>query len=275
MRTVLIGAVLLAAVSPAWAGWGGCAFRAPRNLDLVADGVNTLVVQAAAGDLTIRGEPGQAQVTVRGTACADTEAALAQIKLIQRREGDRLIVAVEIPETVGGWFNDDDRSLDLELRVPARLALDVTDSSGDAAIEGVAALQIRDSSGDLRIERVAGDVRVQDSSGDLDLRDVGALHIPSDSSGDITAVGVRGDAIIDTDSSGSVTLREVSGDARVGVDSSGDLRFADIGGGVSVGTDSSGDIVAEGVGRDFVVERDGSGDIEHRDVRGAVRVPAD
>lgn len=274
MRTVLIFAVLLAAVPPAWAGWGGCAFRAPRNLDLATDGVNTLVVQAAAGELTIRGESGQTQVQVRGTACAGTEAALAEIKLVQRREGDRLIVAVEIPETAGGWF-DDQRSLDLELRVPARLALDVADSSGDTTIEGVAALQVQDSSGDLRIERIAGEVSVTDSSGDLDLREIGALHIPSDSSGDITAVGVRGDAVIDTDSSGSVTLREVSGDARVGVDSSGDLRFADIGGGVSVGTDSSGDIIAEGVARDFVVERDGSGDIEHSDVRGAVRVPAD
>ena len=261
----------LAAASPAWAD-DDCAHRASRDLDLPATGVATLEVLAQAGTLQIRGEPGLTQVRARGVACASREADLAQIRLVQRREGDRLVVAVEMPESSGLW--DGQRRLDLELRVPARLALDVSDSSGEASIEGVASLRVQDSSGGLRIANVAGAVRVHDSSGSVDVRDVGSLHVPVDSSGDIVASNVRGDARIDVDSSGSIELRRIGGDARVDQDSSGELRFSGIGGGVTVGNDSSGDIVAEDVGRAFIVRHDGSGGIEHRGVRGEVRIPA-
>ncbi len=271
MQRTFLGAVLLLLGAPACAG-DDCEFRAPRNLDLAADGVKTLEVRAAAGELEIRGEPGLTQVRARGEACASREADLAQIRLLQRREGDRLVVAVEMPEN-DGWF-DGQRKLDLELRVPSRLALQVRDSSGEAEVAHVAALRMHDSSGELRIADIAGDVRVQDSSGSIEIENVGALHVTSDSSGDIRASNVRGDAVVDVDSSGSIELRRIGGDARVGEDSSGELRFSDIGGSVAVGTDSSGDIVAENVARAFTVERDGSGGIEHHDVRGEVRIPA-
>ena len=241
--------LVLAGLAPAFAQ-ERCAFEAPRNLDLAADGVKTLEVNARAGALTIRGEPGRSQLRVRGTACAGSREQLAQIRLVQRREGDRLVVTAELPES-GDW-SAGQRSLDLELRVPARLALDVRDSSGDALIERVASLRVQDSSGDLRIADIAGAVRVQDSSGSVDVRDVDALRIPHDSSGDIRAAGVRGDAIVDVDSSGAIEMRRIGGDVRVG-------------------QDSSGSILAEDVAGDFTVERDGSGDIEHRRVRGQVR----
>lgn len=253
MRTMQWGVVLvLAAVSPAWAQ-DGCAFSAPRNLDLSANGVKTLVVRAAAGKLEIRGEPGLSQVQVRGVACSSDKDDLEQIRLVQRREGERLVVTAELPE-MSGIFNGE-RKLDLELRVPARLALDVSDSSGEASVERVAALRIQDSSGELRISDVPGAVRVDDSSGSIDVRNVGSLHIPDDSSGEIRVSGVRGNAVIDNDSSGTIEMRKIGGDARVG-------------------EDSSGDIVVEDVAGDFTVERDGSGGIEHRGVRGAVRIPA-
>ena len=252
MRTKgLLTILALAATAPAWAQ-DGCAHRAPRNLDLATNGGRTLVVRTGAGELDIQGDPGARQVRARGTACADREEDLAQIRLVQRREGDRLVLATEFPDS-GSWFGGQ-RSLDLELRVPAGLALEVDDSSGDATIEGVASLRAQDSSGDLRIARVAGHVWVDDSSGELEVRDVGSLLVASDSSGEIRAEGVRGDAEVADDSSGSILLRRIGGNAKVG-------------------SDSSGDIVAEDVGGDFVVEDDGSGSIEHHGVRGQVRIP--
>ena len=252
MRKLQWGMVLmLATASPAWAQ-EGCAFSAPRNLDLPAAAVKTLVVRAAAGGLEIHGEAGLAEVQVRGLACASSQKLLDGIRLVQRREGDRLVVAAELPEYTGLF--DGQRRLDLELRVPSRLVLEVNDSSGSASVEHVAALRMQDSSGELRIAHVAGPVRVEDSSGSLHVRDVGALHVPNDSSGEISVAGVRGDAIIDIDSSGSVEMRDIGGNARVG-------------------QDGSGSIVVEDVAGDFTVGRDGSGDIEHRDVRGRVRLP--
>lgn len=252
MRKLQWGMVLvLAGASPAWAQ-DRCAFSAPRNLDLPAGAVKALVVHAAAGGLEIRGEPGLAQVQVRGLACASSQEMLDGIRLVQRREGERLVVAAKLPEHKGLF--DGERRLDLELRVPSRLALEISDSSGAASVEHVAALRMQDSSGDLRIAHILGTVRVEDSSGSLDVRDVGALHVPNDSSGEIRVSGVRGDAIIDVDSSGSVEMRDIGGNARVG-------------------QDSSGIIVAENVAGDFSVEHDGSGGIEHRGVRGKVRLP--
>lgn len=245
---------LLALSAPALA-YDSCAFRAPRNLDLQAAGIKTLVVQARAGQLQIRGQAGLAQVQARGTACASRQQDLAQIRLVQRREGERLIIAVEIPESSGLGLGNVQRSLDLELRVPARLALEVTDSSGDASVSGVAALQVEDSSGALRIADIPGAVRVEDNSGDIEVRNVGALHVPRDNSGDVRVSDVRGDV-------------------RVDQDGSGELRFSDIGGSVTVGSDGSGGIAADNVGGAFTVRSDGSGGIEHQGVRGAVRIPS-
>lgn len=251
-RKILAVVLVLAGVLPACAQ-DECAFQAPRNLEVAAAGVETLEVHARAGELTIRGEAGLDQVRASGTACASRQGDLEDIRLVQRREGKRLVVAVEIPEQ-DGLFNGQ-RRLDLELRVPSRLSLNVTDSSGAARIEHVAALRMRDSSGELRISDVRGAVRVEDSSGAIDVRDVGSLHIPDDSSGEIRASRVRGDAVIDNDGSGSIELRDIGGDARIGRDGSGSIAVEDVAGG-------------------FTVERDGSGGIQHDGVRGEVRIPA-
>lgn len=256
--------------------WDDCDHTVPRNLDLDAAGVATLEVMARAGSLDIRGEDGLQQIVVRGTACAGSAETLAQIRLVERRNGDRLIVAAELPETSGGWGFSDYSRLDLELRVPSHLALKVSDSSGDAEISGVASLDVDDSSGELRVSNIAGDLRVDDSSGDIDIRQIGGnLLVSSDSSGDIDIDDVVGDVLIEDDSSGDIDIRRVRGDAVVEDDSSGDIRFTAIGGGARVGDDSSGSIEANDIGRDFVVERDGSGSIHHANVRGSVRIPED
>lgn len=253
-----------------------CEYRDQRELDLDASGVTVLEVAAAAGSLEITGEPGLERIVVRGVACASDDDRLDAIRLVERREGDRVVVAAEMPESGSGWFGNSYQRLDLNFRVPARMALEVSDSSGDASIRGVAAASVQDSSGDLDIRDIAGDLSITDSSGDIDVRGVGGgLRIPSDSSGDIEVAGVEGDVVIEHDSSGDIELREVRGSARVEVDSSGSIDFADIDGDAFVGTDSSGDITATRIGRDFTVQRDGSGSIRHRDVAGTVDVPDD
>lgn len=254
-RKMLAMALVLAGVLPACAqGGDDCSYEAPRNLDLDAAGVDTLEVRARAGSLEIRGEPGLDQVQVRGMACASREGDLDDIRLVQRREGGRLVVAVEIPDTSGLFGGQ--RRLDLELRVPSRLVLEVDDSSGTASVTNVASLRIDDSSGELQVSGVPGAVRIEDSSGAIEVRDVGSLHIPSDSSGEIRVADVRGDAVIDSDSSGAIEMHRIGGNARIGSDSSGSIEVEDVAG-------------------DFTVGSDGSGGIEHRGVRGEVRIPND
>jgi len=258
------------------AAMGDCAHHAERNLDLDAGGVATLALAARAGELDIRGEPGLQQIVVRGTACASSADLLQSIQLLHRAEGDRRMVTVEIPKSEGGWFGDHYQRLDLEVRVPAQLALEIADSSGDTRIQGVGRTTVQDSSGELRIDDVTGDLTITDSSGDIHVRGVsGGLHVPADSSGDIDARNIGGSVVIEHDSSGEIELQQVRGDARIEVDSSGGIAFADIDGSAFVGTDSSGSIEATRIGGDFTVERDGSGGITHREIAGDVHLPAD
>lgn len=271
LTLAMLGCLGLVSAAPAM---DLCEHSAERNLDVDASGIEALNLLARAGELEVRGEAGLEQVVVRGKACASDADRLDAIQLTHGASGGILTVAVEMPEQVSGWFGNSYQRLDLDVRVPARLALDLADSSGEARVRGVASAKVQDSSGELVIEDIAGDLQVTDSSGDIDVRNIGGdFLVPMDSSGDIDAREVAGNVRVLRDSSGDIRLREVRGDARVENDSSGDIRFADVDGSAFVGTDSSGSILAERIGRDFTVERDSSGGIRHEDVAGQVSVP--
>lgn len=273
-----ISITLLLAATPALAWGDRCEFSAQRELTLDAKDLQRLAVIAAAGDLAIRGEPGLTRVTASGTACASTQALLDGIQLAtgggDGPEGDGSTLRVVVPEASWSW-GDTYAYLDLQVRVPATLALDLQDSSGDVEVEDVAAIEIRDSSGDLEIRDVAGLVRVADSSGDVDVRNAGSVVIDDDSSGDIELSDIGGDARIERDSSGDIELADIQGNATVEVDSSGDIEFTRIKGNATVDRDSSGGIRADDVGGDFIVRVDGSGGIQQHGVAGRVDIPAD
>jgi DUF4097 and DUF4098 domain-containing protein YvlB len=254
-----------------------CSHSAQRTLDLPADGLSDLKLQTRAGDLRITGVAGLKQLEFRGKACASTAEALEQLTLQQTRSGSTQNVVATAPEQVdGSWFGSSYAYIDLEVRVPQSLALQLDDSSGDIEIDDAGAVELRDSSGDIRISRAHGDLRIADSSGDIDVDQAeGAVTVSSDSSGDIEIDGVRRDVLIDDDSSGDVKISGVGGNARVDRDSSGDIRFRRITGNAEVGSDSSGNIRADGVTGDFTVKSKsgGSSNIEHSDVSGKVSLP--
>lgn len=269
--------VLLAAMNAGCAlSWNDCEHTASRDLDLDAGDITTLEVVARAGALDIRGEADARQVVVRGKACAASAESLAQIRLVERREGDRLVVTAELPENDGGWGSNDYSSLDLTLTVPSRVALKVSDSSGAADIRHVTSAEVEDSSGELRLSDIAGDVTVADTSGVIVIERIGGnVMINSDGSGGIQIEDVAGNAVIREDGSGEIEFRQVRGDAIVEKDGSGSISFVAIGGNARVDEDGSGSIEANDIGRDFVVGRDGSGGIDHANVRGSVRIPED
>ncbi len=273
MSRLIFAALSLTAAFAASAWDDDCAFTAQRKLELDAANVKQLLVEAAAGDLEITGEPGLTRIVAEGRACADDEANLEHIQLVSR-EGDTPRIAAQVPDSNGGWFGGYNY-IDIKIRVPAALALTVRDSSGDVEIDHVAALDLTDSSGDVNIRDVAGQVLIDDSSGELDVQRVGAVTVRHDSSGDIVLDNVRGDATVESDSSGDIRISRVDGNALVRSDSSGGIEFDGIKGKAEVGNDSSGEIVAEHIGGDFVVRSDGSGGIRHSDVGGQVDIPED
>ena len=210
-------------------------YDAQRAATVNAAGATSVRIDARAGQLRVTGRTDLTEVRVRGTARASSRDLLDDIKVEAVRNGNQVEVRAMVPEFRDSRWNEH-AMLDLVIEVPATLALDVDDSSGDITIESVSAK-----------------VRIEDSSGDIRVRDVGDVWI-SDSSGGIDVRGVKGSVDIDDDSSGEIEVYDVTGSVHIGRDSSGGIDVSRVGG-------------------DFVVERDGSGTIDYDGVKGKVDIP--
>lgn len=261
MRHQLICSVLLAACSvPVMADWEeDCKYSRDIETQLDVDGTDLLVIVARAGTLVINGGSDDSRVEINGKVCVSKEEWLDDSD-IETREGDTARVEVELPDIDGGWSlwgGNRYARIDLELVVPANLALDIKDSSGSMKLYGAGPASIIDSAGSITVEDSHGTVRVKDSSGS------------------IRFARIEGDVIIESDSSGSISGKDIRGSVLVKRDSSGSISFSDVQGDFTVERDSSGSISADGVGGDFVVLKDGSGGIRSSGVKGEVRVPAD
>ena len=251
-KSLWLCALLIAPSVHAW----NCKYE--QKLDQVLDlsGSNVLTVNAAAGDLQIRGASGSDQAVIRGKICASDEKLLSQARVLTEG-GMNAEITVDLPKLEGGWsiMGDDYSYIDLELEVPDSIALEVNDSSGDMEIEGVGPLVVKDSSGDVEITDIQGTVSVTDSSGDVEIEDV------------------RGDVIVESDSSGDLEGDHITGNVLVQKDSSGDIHFSDVDQNFTVERDSSGDITGRNIGGNFTVEKDGSGGIRSDNVAGEVNIP--
>jgi DUF4097 and DUF4098 domain-containing protein YvlB len=256
-----------------------CEFRADRSMDIEAKGLSLFKLDTGAGDLIVEGVPGLAKIEVRGKVCASEEKIVGEIQLHQQREGSTVTVGTRIPDEGYTWslFGSHYAYLDVHVRMPAGLKLDLRDSSGDLEVSGLTnGLDLKDSSGDIKLTDLVGNVTVTDTSGDINVHGIsGDFTVISDSSGDINVDDVKGSAVVQEDSSGDVSLRHVDGDARVDRDSSGDIDFTDIGHDAVVGADGSGDITATRVKGNFTVGAKSSsgGEIRHHDVSGTVTLP--
>lgn len=255
MKQALVLAAGLAAGADAHAAAAAadCPFKEPREARVEVAGATRLRLIARAGTLDVAGVAGAREVVVQGQACASSAGGLAGVKLRAERQGSEIVVEAVVPEDATPLAGGP--ALDLVVRLPASLALEVSDTSGPLEIRGVGALRLEDSSGEALVEDVASDVTLRDSSGDLTVRRVGgALRILQDSSGQIDVVDVRGSVTIDEDSSGGIRVEKVGGSVVIKRDSSGGIDVRDVAG-------------------DLVVEQDGSGGVRHEGVKGRVSLP--
>lgn len=254
-----------------------CRSTADRSATLDSAGATKIVISAGAGDLAVRGDHAARSVSATGHACAASDELLEQVQIKTRREGNTLYLRTELPEISSGfpWFNNN-ASLDLTVTLPASLAVELEDGSGDLKITQVRSAKIEDSSGDIEASGIGGDVSVSDSSGDMDIENVtGKVKIERDSSGDIEIENVRGDVNVLIDSSGTLQIGRVAGSVHIGQDSSGDIVIREVKGNARVDSDSSGDIRVVQVGGNFIVEADSTGNISHDRIEGNVRLPPD
>ena len=232
-------------------------YTSPRNAEVDASGAKTIEIRAGAGSLRIEGKAGISRVQIRGTARSSSRTRLQDIKLIAERQGDVVFIKSDMPEDNNNgrfWSGDWNMALDLVIEVPANIALDVEDGSGETKIVGVGPLRMVDGSGELDINGVKGNASVEDGSGNVTIENVdGSVHV-SDGSGNINAKNIRGDFTVDEDGSG-------------------DIDVAEVGGTMHVDEDGSGNIDVDKITGDFVVDSKGSGSIRSSGVRGKIEIP--
>lgn len=228
-----------------------CNFSAERNLTLNTSGVRTVVVQTGPFDFHVKA--GSVSRAV-GRACAGSQKDLDQLQIVQRREGDRLIVGPAEQRNNWNWGGDH-TSLKVDVTLPKNVALEMSVGSGDGSTSGMANVVARVGSGDLIVES-ADLLEANIGSGDMKASDIGQLNLQAVGSGDFEGDRIRGDVRIGTIGSGDVNLRGVGGNVDARNIGSGELSAVDIGGGLRVA-------------------HVGSGGVEHRDVKGRVDVPED
>lgn len=212
----------------------GFAFETEKTFTLPAEGLKAFRIDCGAGKLDFIGAEGLDGIEVRASINADgvSQAKMDEfikdhVKLSLEKRGDRAVLVANIEER-WGFFLSGGAWIDLAVRVPKSLALEIDDSSGDMVVEDVAAdVVIDDSSGDIRVARLGGRLEIDDSSGDIDVHDVAGDLAIDDGSGDIKVLKVGGSVRVD-DGSGDITIDGVGGDVLIEDAGSGDVRIDNV-----------------------------------------------
>jgi hypothetical protein len=257
MRLLLYGTLACAVwASPANAqNFNQCEHSADRSATLDASSARLLELEAGSGSLKIEGKPGLNRVIIRGKACASSADLLEDIGLETSREGSSVVVRANVRDrddwSQHNWRNNAYARLDVVVEVPAGMAAEIEDGSGEIDLSNLGAVRIKDGSGSIVANDLAS-ARIEDGSGEIRLVDIrGAVDI-EDGSGEIELANIDGLVEIE-DGSGEITVRASKNSVRI--------------------SDSSGSISVRDIAGDFIVDHDGSGGIDYDNVRGRVDIP--
>lgn len=236
MRSLIV--MMMFAASLADAAWNE--YSEDRELQLDAEGVEALEIDAGAGSLDVIGVDGIDSIQVKATIrVPDQKSEKAQeiiasdLTLSLEEVRGRAILKAVFADGSWGW--GDSPSVDVEVRMPEELTLEIDDSSGSLTVVNVAAdVLIDDGSGSIRVERV-GSIVIDDGSGSIDIVDVARDVSIEDGSGSISVNHVGGNVLID-DGSGGIDVDDVERDLTIVDDGSGSLNATNVRGMVIQGT---------------------------------------
>lgn len=222
---------LLCLLLPVWPAFG---FEKETTLSLPAEGLSRLVVDAGAGSLKIEGVEGlssvevKADIEVRGIRASRMEEFLEEhLRLSLEKSGPTAVLKGYFHFS-GISFFAGEASIDLTVRMPRTMDLEVDDGSGAMAVRNIRGeVVLDDGSGDLTVERIEGDLSIDDGSGDIEVRDVTGEVEVDDGSGSIDIVQVGRDVTVD-DGSGGIYIEDVGGDVILESTGSGSVRTVNI-----------------------------------------------
>jgi len=258
------------------AGAEECRYSAPRDVNLDAATLSSLLLNLGASDTHIRGVAGLSRIEVHGTACASNPQWLNDLRIDTSRSGSQATVTVRTGDH-DNTFNLFGLSryayMKLSVNVPPQLAIALSSGSADVIAESLASLDFHSGSGDLKAYQITGALTLQVASGDVDAHGVGNVDLRRTGSGDVTVSDVRGDVQTGHVGSGDLHFSDVRGSVSVGSVGSGDVRLENVGGNIQVDRIGSGDLVVDDVAGNLQVGANGSGDVTYHGVKGTVHVP--
>ncbi|MCG9698099.1 DUF4097 domain-containing protein [Shewanella sp. Isolate11] len=225
------------------AGMRSFDYHHQEQLAIDANELTTLVANTGAGSLIIKGEPGLTQVQLEADIYGYEG---IEPELTLSRDGDRAKLVANFD---GMWsFSGNSPYIDLIVKVPEAMKLDIDDGSGSIDIKGVIAdMKINDGSGSMTIDG-GKSLDINDGSGEVVLTNVnGAINL-EDGSGSIEISHVNGDVMI-TDGSGAMTIKHVVGKVTID-DGSGSIRVENSNG--------------------LLITESGSGDVSFDNINGPV-----
>ncbi len=233
MRSFVVMAMFAASLSHA--AWNG--YTEDRDLELDTKGISMFEVDAGAGSLLVEGVADIQNILVTATINVPDESTekakeiiASELRLSLEKVRDRARLEAHFDHM--SWGFSDPPTVDLEIRVPHGLALEIDDGSGSMQVINVGAdVFVDDGSGSIRIEQV-NDVVIDDGSGSIEI------------------VGAAGDVSIE-DGSGSITVEHVGGSVTI--------------------DDGSGGIIVNDVEQDLIIVDDGSGSLKTANIRGQIK----
>ncbi len=209
-----------------------------RELSLESRGIDTLRVANGSGYVEITGVDDLNEISITATlVLEDTRDTKAQ-RAIERdlvltldKNSDVAVLTAYFERN--GLFNFGNSGLvNLDIRMPSTMHLDLDDGSGSIKIDDVHGdISIDDGSGSLTLTNVGGEVIIDDGSGSISARGIGGNLSINDGSGSIKVRDVAGSVTVD-DGSGSINVEDVENDLIIVDDGSGSLDYAGINGDV-------------------------------------------
>ncbi|MGI1945464.1 DUF4097 family beta strand repeat-containing protein [Shewanella glacialipiscicola] len=213
-----------------------------RELTLDSQDLQSLIAETGAGGLEIIGVEGLTQIKLVADIYSNDD---SKVILTLEKKANKAKLKADIEQS---GFNHDSPYIDLKLRVPANLALDIDDGSGA-----------------ILISKMTADINVKDGSGELTIN--GGNHVSiEDGSGDIEVSQINGNLTID-DGSGAIKVTDVRGNITID-DGSGNIEVANVQNPVTI-TDGSGDINVFNT-KGLTILSAGSGDVKFNKIDGPV-----
>ena len=175
--------------------------------------VDTMTVGMGNGDLAVSGaDSDQIEMfvelmTTREDDENDEEAKGTHVAQLYATDQGEALLTVMDPEVSDYWIN-------ISVRVPQDLPINVVDQGGNLLVENCSTLQIDDYDGDIQVKDITGDVHIDDGSGDLEVTTVEGNVVVYDGEGAITVQDVTGNLDI-YDDGGDVSTSGIQGSTNI------------------------------------------------------------